>query len=790
MAKVKSAEQLPLLPLRGLMVFPHMVLHFDVGRKRSLAALEHALVNDQRVFLVTQHDAGEDEPTQGDLFAVGTISKVKQVLKLPGDNIRVLVEGMRRARLRGIVDEGEFLLAEITPVRDKTQASEMEMAALVRATHNFFEQYAKNSGRVANETISSVLSVEQPARLADLIAANVLTRIDDRQTVLELADVGERLEALCGILAREAELTAIEKQVQQRVRTQIEKNQKDYFLREQIRAIQTELGDSEANDVEDLRKRMEEIPLNTEAREKVEREIGRLSRMVPGSPEIGVSRSYVEWILDLPWGKTTEDKMDLKHARRVLDEDHDGLEKVKERILEYLAVSRLKGSLKGPILCLVGPPGVGKTSIARSVARALGRKFVQMSLGGVRDEAEIRGHRRTYIGAIPGRILYAMKQAGTINPVFLLDEIDKMSYSFNGDPAAAMLEVLDAEQNAAFRDHYLELPFDLSQALFLTTANDAGDIPEPLLDRMEMIRLSGYTEEEKILIAKRHLLPKQMKEHGLQKKAVRISDKALQIVIADYTREAGVRQLERTIAKLLRKAITRMNEEKTEQINIGVADLQKMLGARRTRKSEKNAQPAVGVVKGLAYTSYGGETMPVEAMAMAGSGALQLTGQLGDVMQESARAAMSYVRANAQTLGLAPDFHRSVDVHIHIPEGAIPKDGPSAGVALTCALVSVLTKIPVRQDIAMTGEITLRGDVLPVGGIKEKLLAAHRAGIHTIMLPKENQVDLEEIPEAVRAQLDIHPIEKIKEALVFALTEKPKAWMPSKQPAEEKKDGN
>lgn len=784
MPKPKSTERLPILPLRGLMVFPHMVLHFDVGRKRSLAALEHALVEDQRVFLVTQHDAGEDDPQQEDLFSVGTISRVKQVLKLPGDNIRVLVEGIRRARLASVVDDGDCLVGEIVPIRDRSRAGEIEVAALVRTTHNFFEQYAKASGRVANETITSVLGVDQPAQLADLIAANVLTRIDDRQQILELVDIGDRLEALCGILARETELTTIEKQVQQRVRTQIEKNQKDYFLREQIKAIQTELGDSEANDVDDLRERMEKLPLNAEAREKVQREIGRLSRMTPGSPEIGVSRNYVEWILDLPWGKTTRDKLDLKHARRVLDEDHDGLDKVKERIVEYLAVRRMKGDLKGPILCLVGPPGVGKTSIAKSVARSLGRKFVQMSLGGVRDEAEIRGHRRTYIGAIPGRILYAMKQAGTMNPVFLLDEIDKMSHDFHGDPAAAMLEVLDAEQNAAFRDHYLELPFNLSQVLFLTTANSADSIPAPLLDRMELIRLPGYTEEEKLQIAKRHLVPKQLKEHGLSKKSMRIPDRVLQMVIANYTREAGVRQLERMIAQILRKSITRMMDTNAEQITITPADLQPMLGTAHPRQLDKKKQPQIGVARGLAYTPFGGDMLDVETMIMPGNGALQLTGKLGDVMQESARAVMSYVRARATDFGLAPDFYKALDTHIHVPEGAVPKDGPSAGVTLTCSLVSALTGIPVRQDMAMTGEITLRGRVLPVGGIKEKLLAAHRAGVDDIVIPKENNVDLDDIPEAVRSKLHIHTVEIIDDVLKVALTKRPAPWVPvAVQPA-------
>lgn len=777
MPRKKKTMRLPVLPLRGLMVFPHMVIHFDVGRRRSLAALEKALTEDDSVFLVAQHDANEDDPAQEDLYPVGTISTVKQVLKLPGDNIRVLASGLQRAKLLRLIVEEDALIAEIEPIEDTASVDKMTMDALVSALHKFLEEYAKASGRVASETTASIAGIKEPARLADLLAANVVTRMEDRQAVLEEADAGKRLELLCGILARETELATIEKQVQLRVRTQIEKNQKDYFLREQIKAIQAELGDKEASDVEDLRERMEKTPLNEEAREKVEREIGRLSRMVPGTPEIGVSRNYVEWILDLPWGKSTKDKLDIKRARRILDEDHEGLEKVKERILEYLAVSRVKGSLKGPILCLVGPPGVGKTSIAKSVARSLGRKFAQMSLGGVRDEAEIRGHRRTYIGAIPGRILYGLKQAGSMNPVFLFDEIDKMSRDYHGDPAAAMLEVLDAEQNHAFRDHYLELPFDLSQVLFLTTANSAEEIPAPLLDRMELIRLPGYTEEEKLRIARHHLLPKQLEDHGLKKGTVRMSSAVLRAVIDGYTREAGVRQLERTIAKLIRKSITTMLENDEKQRTVQIGDLQGMLGTPRFRRGNIGKTPEIGVARGLAYTAFGGETLAVETTVMPGTGALQLTGQLGDVMKESGRAAMSYVRTHAATFGLAHDFYKNVDVHIHVPEGAVPKDGPSAGVTLACSLVSALSGIPVRQDVAMTGEITLRGRVLPVGGVKEKLLAAHRMGIEDILLPKDNAPDLQEVEAPVRAQLRIHTVQRIDEVLSFALMEKPKAYL-------------
>lgn len=778
MPRKKKTMRLPMLPLRGLMVFPYMVIHFDVGRRRSLAALENALTEDDSVFLVAQRDANEDDPAQEDLYPVGTISTVKQVLKLPGDNIRVLASGQQRAKLVRLITEEDAVFAEIEPIEDTTTDDKMTMDALARTMRTFLEQYAMASGRVASETMTSIADVKDPSRLADLLAANVVTRIEDRQEVLEEHDVGKRMKLLCGILARETELATIEKQVQQRVRAQIEKNQKDYFLREQIKAIQTELGDKEASDVEDLQARMEKTPLNQEAREKVERELGRLSRMTPGTPEIGVSRTYIEWILDLPWGKSTKDKLDTRRARRILDEDHDGLDEVKDRIVEYLAVSRVKGSLKGPILCLVGPPGVGKTSIARSVARALGRKFVQMSLGGVRDEAEIRGHRRTYIGAIPGRILYGLKQTGTMNPVFLFDEIDKMSRDFHGDPAAALLEVLDAEQNHAFRDHYLELPFDLSQVLFLTTANNADEIPSPLLDRMELIRLPGYTDDEKLAIARHHLLPKQLAEHGLKKGNVRMGSAVLRAVIDGYTREAGVRQLERMIARLIRKSIKAMLEDDVRQRTIQTGDLQKMLGVARFRRDNLGKTPEIGVARGLAYTAFGGETLAVETTVMPGTGVLQLTGQLGDVMQESGRAAMSYVRAHAAAFGLAHDFYKTIDVHIHVPEGAVPKDGPSAGVTLACSLVSALSGIPVRQDVAMTGEITLRGRVLPVGGIKEKLLAAHRMGIVDILLPKDNTPDLLDIAESARAQLRIHTAQYIDEVLAFALLEKPKAYLP------------
>ena len=774
MPKKKEMMHLPLIPLRGLMVFPHMVLHFDVGRPRSVAALEQAMVEEQLVFLVAQKDGDVEEPAVSDLCQVGTVALIKQVLNLPGDSIRVLVEGQHRALLHAVTQEEPYWEADvIVPPQDVPETPEIE--ALVRTTHELFDEYARASMRISGETLRSVGDVERPDQLADIIAANVLTRVEDRQAVLEEIDVEKRLETLCGILVRETELAAIEKQVQSRLKKQIDKNQKDYYLREQIKAIQEELGDKDATDVEDLRKRLAETPLNDEAREKASRELDRLSRMAPGTPEIGVSRTYVEWILDLPWGKYTTDNLDLKRARRVLDEDHYAMDKVKERVIEYLAVRRMKeintqdGSMKGPILCFVGPPGVGKTSIVKGIARAVGRKFVQMSLGGVRDEAEIRGHRRTYVGAIPGRIIAGIKQAGTMNPVFLFDEIDKMSHDFRGDPASAMLEVLDAEQNFAFRDHYLELPFDLSRVMFITTANSMDTIPAPLLDRMEIIEVPSYTEEEKLHIAKKHLLPKQTEEHGLPKKSVKISDPAMKSIIEGYTREAGVRTLSRTIARVVRKAAVEMLEEEKDQISVNPKVVQKYLGAARYLRDMPEKAPKVGVVNGLAYTTVGGETLAVECATMEGTGQVQLTGQLGDVMKESARAALSWVRAHSGEFKLDKEFYKNLDIHIHVPEGAVPKDGPSAGVTMATALVSALTGRPVYQDVAMTGEITLRGRVLPIGGVKEKLLAAYRAGIKTILIPKENQKDLEDVPPHVLSQFRIVPCESIADVLTIAL---------------------
>ena len=765
--------RMPVLPLRGLMVFPHMVLHFDVGRPKSVAALEKAMLEDQHIFLVAQRDAELEDPHLEDLCRVGTIAQIKQVLNLPGDSIRVLVEGKNRAVLTRIIEEEPCMIASVRPVREEIEEPSPEMDALMRTAREYFEAYCTASMRVPQETMRSVMEVDKPDHLADVIAANVLTRMEDRQAILEKTKVQDRLEALCAILLRETELADVEKQVQARIKRQIEKNQTDYYLREQIKAIQTELGDKEATDVEDLRERLAKTPLNDEAREKAEKELERLSRMAPGTPEVGVSRTYIEWILDLPWGKMTQDNLDLKRARRILEEDHYGLEKVKERIIEYLAVLRMKQDMKGPILCFAGPPGVGKTSIVRGIAKAVGREFVQMSLGGVRDEAEIRGHRRTYVGAIPGRIIAGLKQAKTMNPVFLFDEIDKMSSDFRGDPASAMLEVLDAEQNFAFRDHYMELPFDLSHVMFITTANNIETIPPALLDRLEIIEVPSYTDEEKLKISRKHLLPKQITAHGLKPRSVKMSDKVMKTVIEGYTREAGVRTLERTLAQVVRKATVEMLDDKVETVTVTPEKLNSYLGAVKYVRESLEHENRIGVVNGLAYTTVGGEMLQVECSVMQGSGQLQLTGKLGEVMQESAKAALSWVRAHCDPWGIPAEFFKQHDIHIQVPEGAVPKDGPSAGVTLITALVSALTSIPVRQSVAMTGEITLRGRVLPIGGLKEKLMAAYRAGIKTVLIPRENVKDLEDVDVVILEKIAVKPVENVTEVIRTALVCEP-----------------
>ena len=772
-SKKKPLLEYPVLPLRGVMIFPDTILHFDVGRERSIKALDAAMSGDQCLVLTAQKDMNVEDPHFEDLYTIGTLVVIKQIVKLPGDHTRVLVEGKSRVHLESLQEDGACLVGKVTEIHPKGTVITVETDALVRSAHEYFENFCTTSERISKDTEDTVLSMEDPGQLSDVIAANCFPKLEDRQHILEELNEVKRLQETCIILSRETELVNVEKGIQARVREQMEQNQKDYYLREQIKAIQTELGDTDSTDVDDLREKLKKTPMNDEAKEKAERELTRISHMAPGTPEISVSRAYVEWLLELPWGSFTKDDLDLNRARRILAEDHYGLDEVKERIIEYLAICRIKQNMHGPILCFVGPPGVGKTSVAKSIARALGRKFVQMSLGGVRDEAEIRGHRRTYIGAIPGRIITSMKQAGTMNPVFLFDEIDKVGSDVHGDPASALLEVLDSAQNNAFRDHYLEAPFDLSHVLFIMTANTTETIPRPLLDRMELIEISGYTEDEKLQIAKQHLLPKQIEENGLEKKAVRMNDSVLRSVIRGYTMEAGVRTLERTIGKLVRKSAVEMLDTEKKTMTVTAAKMSEFLGAPRFQYEMAEKKPEVGVVCGLAWTSAGGDTLKVEAAVMPGTGALELTGNLGDVMKESARAARSWVRAHAEEFGIAEDFYKTKDIHIHVPEGAVPKDGPSAGVTLTTALISALTDIPVRQNVAMTGEITLRGRVIPIGGLKEKLLAAHRAGIDTVLIPEENVKDLEKVPENIRNAIKIISVSEIHTVLDNALVSKP-----------------
>ncbi|MCQ2457412.1 MAG: endopeptidase La [Clostridia bacterium] len=759
---------LPILPLRGQVVYPHVVLHFDVSRKMSVAALERAMQNDQRIFLVSQKDEETETPGFDDLSLTGTVAVIRQIMNLPGECLRVMAEGEIRGRIVTEQETEPCLTAVVRQFADKNPRTK-ESRAAVRVAWELFEEYARKGSRVSVDTALSVRNVNRTGELADVIASNMPLSTEEKQQLLDETDPSARLEKISTIIARETEMIDLEKQVQARVRKQVDQNQKDYYLREQLKAIHSELGDDDELGTSELRKRMEATPLNDEAREKCEKEIERLGRMAPGSPEAAVSQTYIEWILDLPWGKETEDNLDLRRAREVLDKDHYGLDKVKERIIEYLAVLRVKQDMKGPILCFVGPPGVGKTSVVRAVAEAVGRKFVQMSLGGVRDEAEIRGHRRTYIGAIPGRIISGLKQAGTMNPVFLFDEIDKMGNDYRGDPASSMLEVLDAEQNNAFRDHYMELPFDLSKVMFITTANTTDTIPPALLDRLEIIEVPSYTEEEKLQILRNHLLPRQIAAHGLKPRSVRMSDSVMRAMIEGYTREAGVRTLERTTAMVIRKAVVEMLENEKSTVTVSADKLGKYLGAVRYLRENPEQKASIGVVNGLAYTTVGGEMLQVECALMPGKGTLKLTGQLGDVMKESAETAFSWVRAHSEELGLKADFWQERDIHIHVPEGAVPKDGPSAGVTMATALVSAFTASPVRQNVAMTGEITLRGRVLPIGGLKEKTLAAFRAGIRTLIIPKENHKDLEEIPGYVLERFTVVEAETIGDVLKMAL---------------------
>ncbi|WP_301171170.1 endopeptidase La [Brevibacillus nitrificans] len=774
MGERSGKRELPLLPLRGLLVYPTMVLHLDVGREKSIRALEQAMVDDNKILLATQEEVHIEEPDAEQIYSIGTVARVKQMLKLPNGTIRVLVEGLQRAKIEEYLQQEDYFVVSITYLQEE-KAEENEVEALMRSLLNHFEQYIKLSKKVSPETLTSVQDIEEPGRLADVIASHLPLKMKDKQEILETINIQERLEILLTILNNEREVLELERKIGNRVKKQMERTQKEYYLREQMKAIQKELGDKDGrqSEVDELRAQLEKSDAPERIKTKIEKELERLEKMPSTSAEGSVIRTYIDTLFALPWTKTTEDNLDIKHAEEVLDEDHYGLEKPKERVLEYLAVQKLVNSMRGPILCLVGPPGVGKTSLARSVARALGREFVRISLGGVRDEAEIRGHRRTYVGALPGRIIQGMKQAGTINPVFLLDEIDKLASDFRGDPASALLEVLDPNQNDKFSDHYIEETYDLTNVMFITTANSLDTIPRPLLDRMEVISISGYTELEKLNILRGYLLPKQMEDHGLGKDKLQMNEDAMLKLVRLYTREAGVRNLNREAANVCRKAAKIIVSGEKKRVVVTAKTLEALLGKPRYRYGLAEKQDQVGSVTGLAWTQAGGDTLNVEVSILAGKGKLTLTGQLGDVMKESAQAAFSYIRSRANEWGIDPDFHEKNDIHIHVPEGAIPKDGPSAGITMATALVSALTGIPVKKEVGMTGEITLRGRVLPIGGLKEKCMSAHRAGLTTIILPKDNEKDIEDIPESVREALTFYPVEHLDEVLQHALTKQP-----------------
>ena len=765
----------PVLPLRDVVVYPHMVIPLFVGREKSIEALDVAMRADRRIMLVAQKQADVDDPKADDLYRIGTVATILQLLKLPDGTVKVLVEGIDRARIDRLA-AGPHYSAEIEPLPDVESYDEREMDVMTRSVISQFEQYVKLNKKVPPEVLTALAGIEQAGRLADTVAAHMSVRLAEKQKVLEILDVKKRLEHILVAIEGELDVLQIEKRIRGRVKAQMEKSQREYYLNEQMKAIQKELGemDEGGNELADLEGRIARAGMPKEAREKATSELNKLKMMSPMSAEATVVRNYIDWLVKVPWKKRTKIIKDIARAEQVLDEDHYGLEKVKERIVEYLAVQQRVEKLKGPILCLVGPPGVGKTSLGQSIARATNRKFVRMSLGGVRDEAEIRGHRRTYIGSLPGKIVQNMSKAGVHNPLFLLDEVDKMSMDFRGDPSSALLEVLDPEQNTTFNDHYLEVDLDLSEVMFVCTANSLN-IPAPLLDRMEVIRLPGYTEDEKMNIARRYLVPKQMKSNGLKDEELKVADAALLDIVRYYTREAGVRNLEREIAKICRKAVKQLllHKKDERQVNVTSRNLEKFLGVRRFRYGKAEDQNRVGQVTGLAWTEVGGELLTIEAAVVPGKGKLQHTGQLGEVMQESIQAAMTVVRSRAQVLGLEGDFYQKLDVHLHIPEGATPKDGPSAGIGMCTALVSALTRIPVRSDVAMTGEITLRGEVLPIGGLKEKLLAAHRGGIKTVLIPDENRKDLVEIPDNIKGNLDIKPVKWIDEVLALALTQQP-----------------
>jgi ATP-dependent Lon protease len=769
-----NKKTLPMIPLRGMHIFPNMVIHFDVGREKSINALEEAMVKDSMIFLTSQKDANVDNPNVEDYYSFGVVCKVKQMLKMPGDNIRVLVEGLTRGRILKVIDgEDDYLKVDIEEyiyMEDEIEVDD-RMDAMMRLVKDSFEEYCTINTKIPDDAILSVREIEQPERLSDIIVSYIFLKPSQKQELLETLNPYERLEKLEVFLNQEIKVIELEETINQRVRKQINQFQKEYYLKEQMKAIQKELGEDfdSGSEVEEYFNKIRKAKMPKEAREKAEKEAERLMRINSSSPEAGVIRTYLDWLIDLPWSKSTKDNKDISYGRKVLEEDHYGLEDVKERILEFLAVRQLNPRMKSPIVCLVGPPGVGKTSIAKSIARALDRNFIRMSLGGVRDEAEIRGHRRTYIGSIPGRIISNIAKVKSNNPVFLFDEIDKLANDFRGDPASALLEVLDPEQNSTFTDHYLETSFDLSKVMFITTANSTSTIPRPLLDRMELIEISGYTDEEKVEIASRYLVPKQLEEHKLTKEQVKISENTIIEIIQKYTRESGVRNLERKIGSIVRKSAVKIVENNLKSVTINKGNLEKYLGIPRFRYDEANKTDQIGIATGLAWTAVGGETLFIEVNLMNGEGKIQLTGQLGDVMKESAQAGLSFIRAHLDKLEIDEEFYKKKDIHIHVPEGAIPKDGPSAGITMATAVVSALSGIPVDKDVAMTGEITLRGRVLPIGGVKEKVLAAKRAGIKKVILPKENEKDTEKLPQNIKKTMEFVFAEKMDDVLRHAL---------------------
>lgn len=772
--KKTALQKMPIVPIRGMTIFPYMSVHFDIGREKSVLSIEDALDDNKLIFATTQHDMEKDDPENiADINTIGTVCVIKQVIRMPNNVLRVLLEGSYRGRLKKFYDDAPFFEAEIEILKDDEKEATLEQKAMMRGIADLFEEYVSIGSRTAPEIISILNDIPLPGKFCDIVCAHMLLTTEQRQELLEKIDIDERLEKLHDILTSENKIVKLEQKIHQRVRREMTKSEKTYYLREQIKAINKELGeysDSNLTDAQEFRKKLESLEIPEKIREKISKEISKLEREHRGSADAEVSRNYIETFFDLPWNNSSKEKIDLKNCAKILDKDHFGLEKVKDRIIEYLAVRKLSSNLKSPILCFVGPPGVGKTSIAKSIANSINREFARISLGGVRDEAEIRGHRRTYIGAIPGRIVNALISVKTNNPVILFDEIDKMGADFKGNVESAMLEVLDPEQNKNFIDHYLEYEFDLSKIFFITTANTLDSIPRPLIDRMEIIQLSGYTEMEKLQIAKKYLIPKQLKEHNFTPKFIKISDEVLKKIISTFTRESGVRALEQKIARICRKvARKKVENPKLKSVTITMDELEAYLGKPVFKYELANKKPQVGIVRGLAWTQVGGDTLSIEINVMNGTGKIDLTGKLGDVMKESAKTALSYVRSISDEYPIEKDFYKTKDIHIHIPEGAIPKDGPSAGITMATAILSALTNIRVREDIAMTGEITLRGRVLPVGGIKEKLLAAHRAGIYNIILPKENESDLQDLPKEIRDEMTFTLAEDMEQVLDIAL---------------------